>query len=75
MVKLQERDYSILVLCYEQQFLTLEHVKHFFPNTHRSTAQRRLRELIESGFLLVEYHPLLGSMGLFRLTDWGLHFR
>jgi hypothetical protein len=71
-IKLQERDYSILLLCYEQQFLILEHVRHFFPNTHRTTSTRRLKELKDSGFLSVEYHPLTGSMGLFRLTQLGL---
>lgn len=73
MIRLQERDYSILLLCYEHQFLTLEHIQHFFPNTHRSTPQRRVQELKASGFLSAEYHPLTGAMSLLRLTDLGLH--
>jgi len=73
MIRLQERDYSILVLCYEQQFLTSEHIRFFFPETHPSTAYRRLQELIDAGFLYRDYHPLTGTNGLLRLAKLGFY--
>jgi hypothetical protein len=48
---LQPRDFVILKLCYEQQFLTIEHLAPFFKNESKQQVLRRLRELREAGFI------------------------
>lgn len=49
---LQERDRRILQLCYEQGFLTVEHLhRGFFPGAGMGAAYRRVRELEAGGLL------------------------
>jgi hypothetical protein len=49
---LQERDRKILQLCYEQGFLTVEHLhRGFFSKAGMGAAYRRVRELEAGGFL------------------------
>jgi hypothetical protein len=71
LIQLQSRDLDILRICHEQQFLTLDHIRHFFPNTHRTISYRRLGELKKAQLLTTEYHPLSGNHALIRLTALG----
>jgi len=51
-VILQERDKELLRLCYEQGFLTAEHVHEaFFRNVGTRAAYRRVQELEAAGYL------------------------
>jgi DNA-binding MarR family transcriptional regulator len=70
MIVLQERDKQILTVCYEQEFLTAEHLKYFFK-THRSQLYRRVQELEKAGFLSRERSPITGRNSLIRLSRQG----
>src|SRR5262245_29093336 len=74
MIEIQNRDQEILRICYEQQFLTLDRVRHFYLRTSRSEPYRRLRELENAGFLLREYSPIAGRRSLIRLSELGYKF-
>lgn len=60
----------ILRFCYEQQFLTFEHVSHFFL-THRAEPYRRVKELEKAGFVEKHQNPVTGKYCLIRLTNLG----
>lgn len=70
MIVLQERDKQVLKVCYEQEFLTSDHLKYFFK-THRSQLYRRVQELENAGFLTRERSPVTGRNSLIRLSRQG----
>ena len=70
MIYLQERDYTILRICYEQRFLTREHIQTFF-GAHRSESYRRTGELEKSRFLMRKYYPIAGRNYVMQLTQLG----
>lgn len=69
---LQPRDRAIFLLCYQHQFLLTEHTVHFFENQSYREARRRIRELIEAGFLFEEHDSILGRKPLLRLSPIGI---
>lgn len=70
---LQPRDEDILRVCYEQQFLTMDHIlKFFFHGKSRSEPYRRIRELEKEGLIKREAVALFPGTKLIRLTRKGL---
>ena len=69
---IQDRDEAILRCCYEQQFLTMDHLGRFFyAGKHKGEPYRRIQELERAGLIRKERHPLLGGRSLIRLTQKG----
>lgn len=68
---LQPRDLDILQLCYEQQFLTVEHLLPLFKGGSRAQVMRRLRELREAGFVSTFKSRVGDCPVLVRLTKRG----
>ncbi len=74
MIILQERDREILKFCYEQQFITIEHVMLGFFEGRYKDASRRLGQLAQAKFLKEEDSGFLVSKQKFyRLTKLGRH--
>jgi hypothetical protein len=71
-VVLTERDREILKLCFEQQFLLMKHVRHFFPNAKERRVEVRVLKLIRSGFVRREFYPEFGQVAVLRLTNRGV---
>lgn len=73
MIRIQERDRRILRACYEQRFLTMDHIiQEFYRGRHQSEAYRRIKELETEKYIRREM-PYLGDHKRFiRLTERGL---
>ncbi len=69
---LQPRDLDILQLCYEQQFLTEEHLMPLFKGGNRVQVIRRLRELRNAGFITTFKSKTGEGPTIVRLTHRGL---
>ncbi len=69
---IQKRDQEILRVCYEQQFLTTEHViQYFFKVGQWRRAYERISELKSGGFLRAEKNVLFDQLQILRLTSYG----
>lgn len=72
MVILQNRDREILRLCYEHQFLLMEHLKGaFFKGKSKQKLYERVQELEKAGLLRREKIFILGREQVLRLTQDG----
>lgn len=72
MIQLQSRDREILSLCYEHQFLLMEHVSVFFKEKGERRAYERVQELEGAGLLRREPSLIFGSSRVIRLTKLGV---
>lgn len=72
MIIIQNRDKCILMLCYEQQFMTTKQlIRFFFSKVHPSEAYRRLKELEKSGFIKRQPSITQGTGDYIRVTRDG----
>lgn len=70
--RIVDRDHQILKLCYEQKFITLEHVESFFPaRSAKFAASRRVGLLRGAGLLKVVQSPMLKRYFILTLTKLG----
>lgn len=69
---LQARDLDIVQLCYEQQFLTVDHLLPLFRGGQKDVVLRRIKKLQAAGLISVEKaHVSMGRTSLLRLTKKG----
>lgn len=72
MIKFQDRDYTILRICHEQGFLTIDQVNQYiFQNCAYQITTRRIRELENVGLLKSELTPVFGNKKILRLSSVG----
>ena len=70
-VVLTSRDREIAKLCFEQQFLMIEHIRSFYPGASPRRAEERISNLVKAGFFKRSFYPETGRRAVFRLTDRG----
>ncbi|MGE4108219.1 MAG: hypothetical protein AB7F66_13475 [Bacteriovoracia bacterium] len=72
MIQIQSRDRAMLRICYEQQFLTMPHIREFYPNNKSGKeAIRRAGALAKSGFWYKAPSPLNPKELIYRVTSRG----
>jgi hypothetical protein len=66
------RDLDIVQLCYEQQFLTVDHLLPLFRGGQKDVVLRRIKKLQGAGLVTLEKaHVSVGRTSLLRLTKKG----
>jgi DNA-binding PadR family transcriptional regulator len=70
-VQIQQRDIRLMNLCFEHNFLTLDHFEFEYGLTGAREARRRAHKLVEAGYLRRESSPIPERRWYFRLTGKG----
>ena len=74
MIRIEERDREIIKCCYEQHFITIDHINDFFyKNSNKRRAYERVQTLIKNGYFYKERSGYLNK-SILRLTKKGVSY-